>query len=161
MASAADSAPPPNPTLVLEDNADKLRRLLAQLEDAVKQVTETIINDPKALGELAAKGKSVKDIPDVIPAAITVRGMALILETLLLLSDRALDRYALPSGVAAGAAVSAAEVAAAPEKKSSAGAVESSAGASGSPVAQAGPNRKQRRKQNKAAAAAADAVVYN
>ena len=162
MAAAPDASSPVDPTLVLEENTDKLRTMMSQLEDAVKQVTEKIMNDPKALGELAGKGKSVKDIPDVIPGAMTIRSLNMILETLVLLSERALDRYALPAGAAARAAVSAPEAAApAPETKSSAGAVESAAAASGSPVAPAGPNRKQRRKQNKAAAAAADAVVSN
>ena len=54
-----------------------------ELDELKERCSAKIAEDPKALGELSALGKSMKDVPDVVLAQFTLRTASIILDTLL------------------------------------------------------------------------------
>lgn len=121
---------------------DDLKKALVTVETLTQEIAKKIANDPKALGELASAGKSLADIPDVVPAPFTIRIASLVLRAIVDLHDGGVA--CVPADQTSAAAAAAVET-----KSVDAGAVQSGNASSWADVAKSGPNRKQRRAAQK------------
>lgn len=61
----------------------QLVKVRGEMDQLLAQCVEKISADPKALGELSALGKSMKDVPDVVMANFTLRTACVLLDSLI------------------------------------------------------------------------------